>query len=456
MSRSADRRTSAAVVTLLAVAFSSWTSTSIAQVDAAGATRPPVLTTTEDGLVKGALAHNPELRAGQWERNIAEAQVSTASALNNPVLRLEWLHAQEGSPIESGWGARLSWTPPQPTEWSARRAQARARTTEVEHELLERAADLEASIRTGCATADALAEQLSIAARALETRRAIVSILASRVERGASTRLELNAATLSTARTEQERDEIVIARESVLRRLASIAGLPAGTRLDLAPGVPADASPSPGDAGEGDARSLEARALVLRPLFRADAARAEQASQALRAEKTRRYPWFSLSSLPRVRVTDAQSRPVDLMFGIDLTLPIFDGNGGRIAAAEAEQHRQNELHAVHVSTVRRDIDVAREETTRRRELLARFKRTIEPILEEHATLLRDAMEGRQLDFLALLSAEDVVVRTQREYVEARLSYRKSRIQLLRASGALTAGTVRAQNRLGSVEWRSNE
>ena len=144
MSRFARKRGSSAWLALLLGAMSTWTSASRAEPESERGS----VSTTEDALVKTALANNPELRAGQWERNVAEAQVSTASALNNPVLRLEWLHAQDGDPIAqngtpsaSGWAARLSWTPPQPTEWSARRAQAQARTVEVEHELLERAAD---------------------------------------------------------------------------------------------------------------------------------------------------------------------------------------------------------------------------------------------------------------------------------------------------------------------------
>ena len=260
------------------------------------------------------------------------------------------------------------------------------------------------------------------------------------MERGASTRLELNAAALAAARAEQERDEIEVARATVLRRLAAFAGLPGGTKLELAPGVlPSGGSASPSAEGPPipEEKELEAQAFR-RPLFRADAARTEQATHALRAERTRRYPWFSLSSIPRLRVvTDSTSRPYDLTFGIDVTLPIFDGNGGRIEAAESERRRQEGLHAAHVSAARRDIDLARDEAIRRSELLARYRKTIEPILEEHATLLRDAMEGRQIDFLALLSAEDVVVRTQREHVDAQLSYRKARIQLLRASGGLT-------------------
>ncbi len=442
MSRSA--RTRRSIVWPLLLAFGVTVLGSTVRAEPEAARSPGAISMTEDGLVMKALATNPDLRAGRFEQDIAEAGVSTASVVDNPVLRLEWLHAQQGDPLDSGWGARLSWTPPQPTAWSARRAQARARTTEVQEELLERAADLEASVRSGCATADALGEQLAITTRAVDTRHTIVGILQSRVERGASTRLELNAAALSSARAEQDRDAIAIARETALRQLAALAGLPGGSTLELAP----DAPPASGTLPEGPPPAggthLEDEAVRKRPLFRADAARIEQAAQAVRGEKTRRYPWFSLSSLPRVRVTDSASRPVDLIFSVDVTLPIFDANGGRIAAAESEHKRQEALRQAHVTTLQRDIDIARNEALRRNALLARYRATIAPILEEHATLLREALQGRQLDLLALLSAEDVVVRTQREYVEARLSYRRACIHLLRVSGGLTASAAARQ------------
>jgi outer membrane protein TolC len=195
-------------------------------------------------------------------------------------------------------------------------------------------------------------------------------------------------------------------------------------------------------------KQLEVQALQLRPVFRADAARSEQARQLLRAEKTRRYPWFSFSSLPRIRVQDADRQtPLDLLFSVDLTLPIFDTNEGKILAARAERRRQDDVRESHVLTVRRDIDIARNESSKRRELLVRYRKTIDPILAEHAALLRDALQGRQLDFLGLLAAEDVVVRTQRDYIEAELAYRKSRIQLARVTGeSMSGSTPRLPNR----------
>ena len=80
----------------------------------------------QDALVSLALAQNPELRAARHERQVAEAGVVRASALENPTLRVEWLHAV--TPDRMGFGLGLGWNPPQPTVYAATRAAAKAHT----------------------------------------------------------------------------------------------------------------------------------------------------------------------------------------------------------------------------------------------------------------------------------------------------------------------------------------
>lgn len=387
-------------------------------------------TLTEDALVAAARASNPELRARRWDRSIAEGEATAAAALDNPVVRLEWLHAQEGQPTKSGWGVGLSWTPPQPTVLSARKKQGRAHTSAVEQDVRESGEELELVVRTECATVEALGEALAIATHAVEVRKKILAVVAERVEHGVSTRLEASMATLSVARAEQARDAIAIQRQTALTQLAATAGFSPGAGIELAPRS---------DAMDGaeelpSANSLEERAMDRRPQLRADAARAEQTSQVVRAEKARRWPWISFQSLPRFRVNDQSSYKHDLAFGVDVTVPIFDTNAGRIAAAESEQRKQEEVAAAHRLAIRRDVDVAREEVVQSRIVVRRYKEVVEPALADHAALVRDALQGRQVDLLALLTAEDVVLETQRQFVEATLFHRKALLRLARASG----------------------
>jgi outer membrane protein TolC len=388
------------------------------------------LPASEDALVAFALAHSPALRASRAERKTAEAQEITAGALENPVLRLEWLHANAGDVGDMGWGVGLSWQPPRPGEWSARKKEARAHTLEVTEDNRERAADLEAAIRIGWASAQALGEQLEAATRAVDSRRALEQLVEQRVLRGASTRVELSVISLSVARAEQERDALSVEKSVLEDRLSGLAGLPALGSVDVPNSAPQAPGPPP------DTKALETRALADRPLLRADAARAEKMEQAIRAERARSWPWFDLAAAPRYRFNDQASRRHDLTLAIDVSIPVFDGNGGRIAAAESERDKQAALREAHIAEVGRDIAIARREVERGSAMLERHLRTVEPLLKQHATLLAEALANRQVDLTALLAAEDLALRSRRELAQTRFAYRRACIDLARAVGRL--------------------
>ena len=56
------------------------------------------------------------------------------------------------------------------------------------------------------------------------------------------------------------------------------------------------------------------------------------------------------------------------------------------------------------------------------------------MLAEHERLMRLALDGGQIDLLALLSSEESVLRGQREHSEARLFYRQVLLNLEAAVG----------------------
>ncbi len=397
-------------------------------------------TFTEDELVAYALAQNPTLKAAQRERAVAKAGERVATTIENPVLRLEWLHAGGDPRVNrntnavqdrAGFGLGLGWNPPRPGEYPARREAAEAHTREVEAELIEQAWNLEASVRAGCATVEALSEEVLLADRATETRKAIQAVLKDRVAHGVSTQLDLGLANLSVARAEQDHGALAIRRETTLLELAALAGIPTGTRIELTPLAHPDADPIP------DLARLEAEALARRPLLTADSARSANREATLRAERARRWPWISLNAFPRYRMYADSAVPNDLYFGLDVTLPILNQNGGKIAAAEADRDLQTDLHAAHVALIVAEVRAARAEAVGWRDLLARTRLVIEPAIADYRALVKLAIDGRQLDYLALLTSGETVLRSERDLVNAKLAYRTARLRLIRASGAMT-------------------
>jgi len=379
---------------------------------------------SEDALVRFALSHNPDLRAAHWDKDIAAASVTSASALNNPVARGEWLHVQ--SPTDFGWGVGVEWAPPQPGVYGSGKDAARAQVRAVTADFSERRADLEAAIRRSYAQIAALTEEIVLAEKSVETRRAVHQSIKERVSHGASSRIDLSLVAVSLARGEQERDLLMLARSTEITQLEAQVGLPPGQSLALTPRLATDDS------------AREARAPTPRPQLQADAARADAAELALSAERAKRWPWLALQA--RYRKHDQSNHPDDVTLGLQFTLPIFNQNPGPIAAAEASRHALRDVATAHRLGIERDIRVLRAETARRREIADHYAQSIAPVLTEHAALVKQALSGMELDLTALLTAEDMVTRSGIEYMEARLAQRKAEIALARALGELGRDT----------------
>ncbi|HEX2670122.1 MAG TPA: TolC family protein [Polyangiaceae bacterium] len=373
---------------------------------------------SEDALVQFALAHNPDLRAAHWDQNVAAASLTSASALNNPVARGEWLHVQ--SPSDFGWGVGLEWAPPQPGVYGSVKDAARAQVRAVTADFSERRAELEAAVRLRYAQIGALTEEISLAEKSVETRRAVHQTAKERVSHGASSRIDLSLVAVSLARGEQERDLLLLARETEITQLEAQVGLPPGQSLALTPRLTTDDT------------ARDARAPAQRPQLQADAARADAADSTLAAERAKRWPWLAVQA--RYRKHDQSNHPDDVTLGLEVTLPIFNQNPGPIAAAEASRHALRDVATAHRLAIERDVRVLKAESARRREIAEHYAQSIAPVLNEHAALVKQALSGMELDLTALLTAEDMVTRSGIEYMEARLAQRKAEIALARALG----------------------
>ncbi len=392
-----------------------------------------------DEAVAIALATNSELRAYRRERQVAEAEVTTIAAIPNPTIRGELLHLRK--PSNLGWGASLQWSPPQPVERAARKASAEAHVEEVKQDILEREWELAAAVRLAHAVASEYQEQRAPARRAIELRKALVEAIRARVEQGASTQVELSLAQLSLSRAEQEEENLGLSQAAALRSLVSLMGIVPDKSIAIqdsdSMSWPADDAriPEPGE--------MARRAFESRPILRVVAARHEQYAQLLRAEESKRWPWISAVTLPRFRHNDTSAYPNDFGVSVEFSIPVFDQNRGPIAAADAARRREHDSFLAHVTAVRRDVAVACAEIEARKIAVTRFKETILPGLDQQEKLLQTVLEGRQVDIATVLTAQDSAMRIRKEYVEARLAYRKAWVELARIVGASPVSLVRS-------------
>ncbi len=386
---------------------------------------------TEEQSIALALSFNRDLRTLRLTRGIAEGEIQTAGELSNPVLRLEMLHVQRGF-SNLGWDARVSWTPPQPGVRAGRKGAATARLDEVDREVSEREWMLACDVRVAHATLLAIDEEIRVAEDTITNRRKLAELVSRRVAKGGTTRFDLDLSQLSLATAERAHGDRLLMRTVAAAALVQLLGV----------GPPAGAVTAVGALGDDGvnaplppAAELEDRALADRPALAAARARYLAAEQTLRAETAARWPWFSLAAIPRLRRNDVAIDATDLVFGVDVGLPLLNTNGGRVKSATAAREAARAGVVGTLATLRADIARALASIESHRAVLNRLHVVIEPLLAEHDRLMAVAAQSAELDLPAVVASEDLVLRARTELIQTRLDLRKAHVALERAVGA---------------------
>ena len=391
----------------------------------AGATPEVAHAVTEDEAVALALRFSPDLRAARRQRGIAEGQIVAAGALANPTVEIQLLHLQDWG-TRNGWSVELAWEPPQPWLYGAKRAAARAAAAAVGADVAEAEWQLAASVRAAHAALLALQEQRALVEQGAERRRRVAELVERRVSAGAGTRIDSGLALLAVSQLERERDDLAAQEIAAARDLGQLLGAAHPVRAAGAIPEPAGAPPA--------LDALVEAAIASRPALAAEVMRFRQREEELRAEHARNVPWLRLSAAPRYRADSSERYTSDVLAGVQLTLPLFNFNAGPIAVAEGVRDQQHEQLRKLVAGVRRLVAAARDEIALRQATLRRYRESILPGLDAHEQLLTTAVAGGQLDLVARLTAEDVLLRGRRELVSFRLAHYRAWIDLDRSVG----------------------
>jgi outer membrane protein TolC len=386
---------------------------------------------TEARSVALALTWNRALRAQRLSRGISEGQIVTAETLANPVVRFDLTHLQDGAD-GLGWDARLSWAPPQPGVRGGRIGAAKATLTEYDWQLREQEWALLCDVRAAYAALLAIDEEVRIAEDSVVNRRKLVELVKRQVEQGGGTRFNFDLISLSLTNAERAQSARKLARLNAAMALTQLLGLgaPDGGTISATGTLDDEAR----DAVLPGQTALEDRALAHRPALEVARARYEASEQTLRAETAARWPWLVLSAIPRIRQNEALGARTDVAVGVDVTLPIFDTNAGRVQSATAARAIARAQMTSAVAGVRNDIAQALAAIRSNRELLERVHIEIEPLLKEHDRLLALVLKAGELDLTTLIASEDLVLAARTELIEARLQLRNAYIALDRAVG----------------------
>jgi len=383
---------------------------------------------TEDQAVARALRFNAALRARRHQLGMAEGQITAATALSNPTVELEWLRLE--SPADRAFSVKLAWSPPQPGVYAAKRDAARAQSAAVKSEISESEWEVVTAVRAAHANLVALAEQQRLVEISLVKRRRINELVRQRVHGGASTSIDLSLAQLSVADGEREREDLSARELEEARELGRLLGCSRPIRARGT--VPEEKGPLPAY------QSLVDTAMASRPALTAEQLRFLQREEEIRLERARRWPWFELTSSPRYRYEMGSQHPNDLQVGVRFTVPLLDQNAGPIRMAEAARDAEREQFRQQGESIRREIAAGLAEVAQRRMSLERYQRTVLPSLDAHEKLLNAAAQGGQIDVVAVLRAEDAVLRSRSEFVAVRLAHHQAWLRLDSATGRRVA------------------
>jgi len=388
----------------------------------------PVEQLSEEQAVARALRFNPGLRAQRHQVGMAEGEITAATALSNPTVELNWQRLE--APAEHAFSVQLAWAPPQPELYAAKRDAARAGAKAVKSEIAESEWEVVTAVRSAHANLLALGEQRRLVEVSLAKRRRIEELLERRVRGGASTSIDFSLAQLSVAEGERQHEELAAQELEAGRQLAQLLG---STRTLRARGaLPEESGPLPAY------QALVDEALASRPSLTAEQSRFLQREEAIRVENARRWPWFELTSAPRYRYEVNSRHTNDFQFGVRFTVPILDQNAGPIRVAEAARDAEREQFRQQAQAIRREIGTGLDEVTQRRSSLERYRRTVLPSLDAHERLLNSAAQGGQLDVVAVLRAEDAILRSRSEFVALLLSHHQAWLRLDSATGRRVA------------------
>jgi hypothetical protein len=207
---------------------------------ATGAAPPPVAlgALSEERSVALALVWNRSLRAFRHTRGVAEGEVIAAGALENPELRTELTHLQNlqyasgacpntaaGSNCSLGWDLRLTWAPPQPGVRAGKKGAASAHLEDVDRQISEREWALVCDVRAAHATLLAMDEQIRVAQDTINNRKRLSEVVGKRVQRGGTTRFDLDLVRLSLASAERTEGERRLNRLLAASALVQLVGV---------------------------------------------------------------------------------------------------------------------------------------------------------------------------------------------------------------------------------------
>jgi outer membrane protein, heavy metal efflux system len=379
----------------------------------------PVLTL--DDALRRSLAVAPVLAQARAGIDAERGRLAQARAFPNPEAAIEAENFAGSRELSGFDGAEVTVSIEQPIELGGKRAarvavgRAALEAAEVRARLAR--LDLEGAVRRTYAQAAAAQERVSIAEAEAKTADEIYDAVSKLVAAGREPPLREARARVEQATAKAAALTAAREHEAARRQLAALIGGDGNFTVD------ANALNRPVTAQAGDPADPVDVALAL--------LEAERARAQVRVERAGRLPDPRLTG--GVRRLEAEDSTA-LVAGVALPLPLFNRNGGNIAAAAAEARRaeaalaQAELEArVRSANARGALETAQAQAQT-------FASAVIPAAEEALRVARLGYAAGKFPYIELLEAQRALGQARRQRVDAALEVARASTDLDRALG----------------------
>ncbi len=390
---------------------------------AATAQEPPRWTL--DDALEHAFGHSPALRARQAEaQEVASHLVGARTYLYNPELSLEVADRSNPGGSVTDRGISLSQEIEVAGQRRKRIAVAQEELASAEAALLRDHRQLAFQVETAFAQAVRVRELLGVARTDALLAREVLDYSRRRLERGATTQIEVNLAQASAGRAERAVQRALAASFSARSRLAQLAG--------------ADPANPPEPLGEL-AFPQEAPPPLAELLAQAFANRGDLlAAQSLELAAQAALELALAERRPNLIVGGFAQREdgTDDIFGatLGISLPLFNRNQGAIAESRATRQRVRHEHEALRLLVEREVVTALNDLRAARQAAEFLHDQVLTTLEENVDLLQRSFTAGRIGATEVVTLRREFVASRREYIEALADGWLARIDLDLATG----------------------
>ncbi len=371
-------------------------------------------------VIEYSLQHNGDLQSFRQEKGVFEAGKVKAGLLPNPTLNVD---AGTGALTGSSGESTLSVGISQEVMLAGKR---RKRLAVAERELdfyKYHLADKERLIREEVTTVFydvILAEQrLALADRSITLNQKLLEVSKARLAAGDIPELEMNLVKVELARSEASRIDVAKSLNQCQEKLATITGLPIGTRYVIS-GIFQSATTLTKTLAD-----LKQLGLAQRPDKKAvesESGRGEAGVRLARAESIPNLTvglsvWRDTRSL-KIGGLESTDKAYTLGMKLSMPIPVFDRNQAGVQEALARQSSAESRLSITIRNVEREVETAYASCLSSEKILSLYKADIIPQLEENLNLTEEAWRLGEVGILAVIQEQKKFFEVSENYLMA--------------------------------------